>query len=41
MKVGMTFHLMSWFNETGHGNFFIPNTIFIGYDGVEVSNEKR
>ena len=25
MREGMTFHLMSWFTETGRGNYFISN----------------
>ena len=39
MKVGMTFHLMSWFTETGHGNFFISNTVLLGKNGAEVLNK--
>jgi len=32
----MTFHLMSWFTETGRGNYFISNTVLLGPDGAEV-----
>ena len=39
MKVGMTFLLMSWFTETGQGNFFISNTILLGKNGAEVLNK--
>ena len=38
MKEGMTFHLMSWFTETGRGNYFISNTVLLGHDGAEVLN---
>lgn len=38
MKVGMTFHLMSWFTETGRGNYFVSNTVLLGPDGAEVLN---
>ncbi|MEK9626031.1 MAG: Xaa-Pro peptidase family protein [Gammaproteobacteria bacterium] len=36
MQAGMTFHLMSWFTETGRGNYFISNTVLLGADGAEV-----
>ncbi len=36
MRAGMTFHLMSWFTETGRGNYFISNTVLLGADGAEV-----
>lgn len=36
MQPGMTFHLMSWFTETGRGNYFISNTVLLGPDGAEV-----
>jgi len=36
MKEGMTFHMMSWFTETGRGNYFISNTVLLGSDGAEV-----
>jgi len=35
MEHGMTFHLMSWFTETGRGNFFVSNTVLLGPDGAE------
>jgi Xaa-Pro dipeptidase len=36
MQEGMTFHLMSWFTETGRGNYFISNTVLLGTNGAEV-----
>jgi len=36
MREGMTFHLMSWFTETGRGNYFISNTVLLGANGAEV-----
>lgn len=39
MQEGMTFHLMSWFTETGRGNFFVSNTVLLGPDGAEVLND--
>ena len=36
MREGMTFHLMSWFTETGRGNYFISNTVLLGTHGAEV-----
>ena len=39
MEEGMTFHLMSWFTETGRGNFFISNTVLLGPSGAEVLNK--
>ena len=36
MREGMTFHLMSWFTETGRGNYFISNTVLLRADGAEV-----
>ena len=39
MQEGMTFHMMSWFTETGRGNYFISNTVLLGADGAEVLNE--
>jgi Xaa-Pro dipeptidase len=35
MEEGMTFHLMSWFTETGRGNFFVSNTVLLGPGGAE------
>jgi len=39
MQVGMTFHLMSWFTETGRGDFFVSNTVLLGPDGAELLND--
>ena len=39
MQEGMTFHMMSWFTETGRGNYFISNTVLLGPDGAEVLND--
>jgi len=36
IREGMTFHAMSWFTETGRGNFFVSNTVLLGPDGAEV-----
>ena len=36
IKEGMTFHAMSWFTETGRGNYFVSNTVLLGPDGAEV-----
>lgn len=36
IKEGMTFHLMSWFTETGRGNYFVSNTVLLGANGAEV-----
>lgn len=33
---GMTFHAMSWFTETGRGDFFVSNTVLLGPDGAEI-----
>ena len=35
----MTFHLMSWFTETGRGNYFVSNTVLLAADGAEVLND--
>ncbi|WP_371226048.1 M24 family metallopeptidase [Roseovarius sp. 2305UL8-3] len=35
IKEGMTCHLMSWFTETGRGNYFVSNTVLLGPDGAE------
>lgn len=34
IKEGMTFHMMSWFTETGRGNYFISNTVLLGSSGT-------
>lgn len=39
MQEGMTFHLMSWFTETGRGNYLVSNTVLLGADGAEVLND--
>ncbi len=39
MQAGMTFHLMSWFTETGRGNYFISNTVLLGERGADVLNQ--
>ena len=36
IESGMTFHAMSWFTETGRGNFFVSNTVLLGEGGAEV-----
>lgn len=36
IEEGMSFHLMSWFTETGRGNFFVSNTVLLGPQGAEV-----
>ena len=36
MQEGMTYHLMSWFTETGRGNYFVSNTVLLGPKGAEV-----
>jgi len=36
IEEGMTFHAMSWFTETGRGDFFVSNTVLLGRDGAEV-----
>lgn len=36
LKAGMTFHLMSWFSETGRGNCLISNTVLLGETGAEI-----
>ncbi len=36
IREGMTFHAMSWFTETGRGDFFVSNCVLLGPDGAEV-----
>ncbi|MCU9848872.1 Xaa-Pro peptidase family protein [Defluviimonas sp. WL0024] len=36
IREGMSFHLLSWFTETGRGNFFVSNTALLGPDGPEL-----
>lgn len=36
IEEGMTFHAMSWFTETGRGDYFVSNCVLLGPDGAEV-----
>jgi Xaa-Pro dipeptidase len=36
IRVGMTFHVLSWLVETGRGDGFISNTVLVGPGGAEV-----
>ena len=36
LREGMTFHLLSWFTETGRGDFFVSNTALLGANGPEL-----
>ncbi len=36
IKQGMTFHAMSWFTETGRGDFFVSNCVLLGANGAEL-----
>lgn len=36
IREGMTFHTMSWFTETGRGDYFVSNCVLLGPDGAEV-----
>ena len=36
IREGMTFHAMSWFTETGRGDYFVSNTVLLGPSGAEV-----
>ena len=36
IKEGMTFHAMSWFTETGRGDYFVSNCVLLGPNGAEV-----
>ncbi|MGB1390561.1 MAG: M24 family metallopeptidase [Paracoccaceae bacterium] len=36
IEEGMTFHAMSWFTETGRGDFFVSNCVLLCPDGAEV-----
>ena len=36
MEEGMTFHAMSWFTETGRGDYFVSNCVLLGPDEAEV-----
>ncbi|MEZ5778633.1 MAG: Xaa-Pro peptidase family protein [Paracoccaceae bacterium] len=36
IREGMCFHLLSWFTETGRGDFFVSNAALLGPDGPEL-----
>jgi Xaa-Pro dipeptidase len=36
IRVGMTFHIISWLMGTGRGDYFISDTVLLGADGPEV-----
>ena len=36
IKVGMTFHILSWMMGTGQGDYFISNTVLLSENGAEV-----
>jgi len=36
LESGMTFHVMSWFTETGRGACFLSNTVLLSQNGPEV-----
>lgn len=36
IETGMTFHAMSWFTETGRGDYFISNTVLLSENGADV-----
>lgn len=36
IREGITFHAMSWFTETGRGDFFVSNCVLLGPNGAEV-----
>ncbi|WP_413873029.1 M24 family metallopeptidase [Albidovulum sp.] len=36
IREGMCFHLLSWFTETGRGDFFVSNTALLGPGGPEL-----
>ncbi|WP_343115893.1 Xaa-Pro peptidase family protein [Ostreiculturibacter nitratireducens] len=36
IKEGMSFHLLSWFTETGSGDYFVSNCALLGPDGPEL-----
>ena len=39
IEEGMTFHAMSWFTNTGAGEYFISNTVLLGPNGPELLTE--
>jgi Xaa-Pro dipeptidase len=36
LRTGMSFHVLSWLMGTGHGDFFISNTVLLGERGPDV-----
>jgi len=36
VRVGMSFHVLSWLMGTGRGDFFVSNTVLLGEHGPEV-----
>jgi Xaa-Pro dipeptidase len=36
IETGMSFHILSWFTETGRGEAFVSNTVLLGAAGPEV-----
>jgi Xaa-Pro dipeptidase len=36
IREGMSFHLLSWFTETGRGDFFVSNCALLGPEGPEL-----
>lgn len=36
LREGMSFHLLSWFTETGRGDYFISNCALLGPEGAEL-----
>jgi Xaa-Pro dipeptidase len=36
VKIGMSFHVLSWLMGTGRGDYFISNTVLLGDQGPEV-----
>jgi Xaa-Pro dipeptidase len=36
IREGMSFHLLSWFTETGRGDFFVSNCALLGPNGPEL-----
>lgn len=36
IETGMSFHILSWFTETGRGEAFVSNCVLLGPDGPEV-----
>ena len=36
VRIGMSFHTLSWLMGTGRGDYFISNTVLLGEEGPEV-----